>query len=204
MKKIIAVISLVFASVLFVSAQNITGSWLGRLAIQGSQLRLVFNLSQSGDGYAAMMDSPDQGAIGIPVTEVVFKDSSLIIRLASAGIEYKGVFVGDSIKGDFKQGTFLSPMNLSKTQTAAQLNRPQEPKAPFDYRSEDVTFENKKARITLSGTLTMPKQGSGFAAVVLISGSGAQDRNGLILVRYAALCWRSMVRKTCKCLPKRI
>ncbi|NIK93331.1 alpha/beta hydrolase [Mangrovimonas sp. CR14] len=63
----------------------------------------------------------------------------------------------------------------------AQTNRPQEPKEPFDYVSENVVFENKVDHISLAGTLTYPKKGSNFPAVILISGSGPQDRNSELL-----------------------
>ena len=66
--------------------------------------------------------------------------------------------------------------------------RPQEPKAPFDYKIEDVKFQNKKANTEtiLAGTLTLPKEAKNntnrkFPVVILISGSGSQDRNQEIL-----------------------
>lgn len=62
-----------------------------------------------------------------------------------------------------------------------ELVRPQEPKGPFPYHSEDIAFENKQAGITLVGTLTMPQQEGKFPAVVLISGSGPQNRDSEIL-----------------------
>jgi len=63
----------------------------------------------------------------------------------------------------------------------AQSNRPQEPKEPFDYQSEQVVFDNSVDSISLAGTFTYPKSGSHFTAVVLISGSGPQDRNSELL-----------------------
>ncbi len=53
----------------------------------------------------------------------------------------------------------------------------QEPVAPFPYYSENVTFKNDKAGITLAGTLTLPAKEGTFPVVVLISGSGAQNRD---------------------------
>ena len=55
--------------------------------------------------------------------------------------------------------------------------RLQEPKPPYPYISEDVTFDNPSAGIILAGTLTMPSSGKNFPAVILITGSGGQDRN---------------------------
>ena len=41
-------------------SQGITGQWNGVLKVQGMELRLVFNISQTNNGYIATMDSPDQ------------------------------------------------------------------------------------------------------------------------------------------------
>jgi hypothetical protein len=63
---------------------------------------------------------------------------------------------------------------VDKTQTL--LERPQEPKPPFPYTVEQVGFQNAEADIQLAGTLTLPKQPL-KATVVLLSGSGPQNRN---------------------------
>jgi len=63
----------------------------------------------------------------------------------------------------------------------SQNNRPQEPKQPFEYISENVVFKNNLDSISLAGTITYPKKGSDFPAVILISGSGPQDRNSELL-----------------------
>src|SRR5262249_37713895 len=60
---------------------------------------------------------------------------------------------------------------------APDYSRPQDPKKPYPYREEEVTFENKTAKIKLAGTLTLPKEGGPFPAVLLITGSGPQDRD---------------------------
>ncbi len=165
-----------------VHAQDITGQWNGVLSIQGINLRIVFHVNQAGDGYTATMDSPDQGASGIPVTTTTFKDSKLSLAIPNIGFLYEGEFKIDSIMGTFKQSGMSIPMTLKRTPAEIkQANRPQEPKPPYPYRSEDITFENKSAGITLAGTLTMPATGSNFTAVILISGSGAQNRNEEIM-----------------------
>jgi dienelactone hydrolase len=70
------------------------------------------------------------------------------------------------------------PLNLKKIEeNSFQLIRPQEPKPPYQYISEEITFENKSAGITLAGTLTMPKEGKNFPAVILVTGSGGQNRD---------------------------
>src|SRR5690606_32423980 len=89
---------------------------------------------------------------------------------------YEGQLVNrQNIQGTFTQGGQSFSLNLIKGEF--KRNRPQDPKPPFDYKSEDITFENKEAGIKLAGTLTTPNGKGKFPAVVLVSGSGPQDRN---------------------------
>jgi uncharacterized protein len=55
--------------------------------------------------------------------------------------------------------------------------RLQEPKPPYAYYEQEVFFLNEKHRIRLAGTLTLPQHEGPVPAVVLITGSGPQDRN---------------------------
>ena len=165
------------------SAQDITGQWNGALKVQGTQLRLVFNVTKTDNGISSTMDSPDQGAKGIPTTTTSFENSILKITIASAKIEYEGTLGQDNvIVGTFKQGGQSFPMNLSKEKIEKEkLLRPQEPIKPYPYYSEDITFENKKVGINLAGTLTLPTKDGVFPVVILISGSGPQNRDEELL-----------------------
>lgn len=159
-------------------SQDITGRWNGTLAVQGTQLRLVFNIVKTDSGYRSTMDSPDQGAKGIAVTSTVFDGAILKLNLTNFKIEYSGVFNDSSIKGTFTQAGQSFPLDLSRTEVEKKvIPRPQEPLKPYPYYSEDVTFENKKANLTLAGTLTLPKKEGVFPVVVLITGSGPQNRD---------------------------
>lgn len=166
-----------------VTAQDITGQWHGALKIQGTQLRLVFDVTKTENGFSSTMDSPDQGAKGIPMTATSFEDSILKITFAAANIEYQGTLGKDHIiVGTFKQGGMSFPMNLSKEKIEKEKrNRPQEPTQPYPYYSEDLTFENKNAGIRLAGTLTLPSKAGVFPVVILISGSGPQNRDEELL-----------------------
>ena len=166
-----------------ISAQEIAGQWNGVLKVQGTQLRVIFNISKADNGYSSTMDSPDQGAKGIPVTSTNFENSTLKLVVSNASIEYEGVLGKDNnIVGNFKQGGQSFPMNLSKGKVEKEkLVRPQEPTKPYPYYSEDITFENKKAGINLAGTLTLPRKDGVFPGVVLISGSGPQNRDEELL-----------------------
>jgi fermentation-respiration switch protein FrsA (DUF1100 family) len=168
---------------LTIYGQDITGQWNGALKIQGTQMRLVFNISQTENSLSSTMDSPDQGAKGIPTTTTSFENSILKITIANAKIEYEGTLANNKITGTFKQYGQSFPMDLSREKIEAkEVVRPQEPKEPFSYYSENVTFENKKAGISLAGTLTLPKKVGVFPVVViLITGSGPQNRNEELL-----------------------
>ena len=158
--------------------QEITGQWNGVLNVQGVQLRIVFNITKSDTGFTSTMDSPDQGATGIPVTTTTFENSTLKLIIANAGIEYSGEFLKDSITGIFKQSGYEFPMKLSRETVKKQTKkRPQEPTKPYSYYSEEVNFQNTQANITLAGTLTLPKKEGNYPVVILISGSGPQNRN---------------------------
>lgn len=163
--------------------QEVTGQWHGILKVQGVQLRLVFEISKTATGFSSTMDSPDQGAKGIPVSATTFENGTLKLEVAKANINYEGVLGSDQIiVGTFKQGGLSAPMNLSKQKIEKEkLVRPQEPILPYPYYSEELVFENKTAKISLAGTLTLPKKEGLFPAVVLISGSGPQNRDEELL-----------------------
>jgi pimeloyl-ACP methyl ester carboxylesterase len=160
-------------------AKGVEGIWQGKLKVGAIELRLVFHVSKKDDGYTAKMDSPDQGATGLACDEVAFKDGMLRIELNKIGGKYEGKISADGkeIDGEWKQSGQTFPLKLQRTKKAPTTNRPQEPKPPFPYREEEVSYENKKAGAKFAGTLTLPKEGGPFPAVVLITGSGPQDRN---------------------------
>src|SRR5690606_29142835 len=173
MKKLFTLIILMATT--FAIAQDITGTWNGKLEFQGVQLRMVVNISQNEAGeYNGTMDSPDQGAKGIPLSNITFSNNSLAFSVPAAGVQYKRDLKDGIITGTFSQAGTSLPLNLSK---GLGVNRPQEPKAPFPYYSEDITFKNEKEGITLAGTLTLPEKTGNYPAVILISGSGPSNRN---------------------------
>jgi len=177
MKKLI-VSCIICLSISSLVAQDVTGAWGGTLDIQGTRLRVVFNVTQDPQGYSATMDSPDQGVKDIPVAKTTVDDSTIALEVPVANISYKGIYKDSLIVGTFTQNNQDFPLDLSRqTGEAKTVSRPQDPIKPFPYVSEDITFENPKANITLAGTLTMPKGKGRFPAVVLISGSGPQNRD---------------------------
>ena len=163
------------------SAQDISGAWHGKLSLPTGSLTIVFHISQTEqDVYVTTLDSPDQGANGIKTQTTSFNDSTLIIQIPVIHASYKGKLNSDNtINGTFTQGMPL-PLNLKKGE-ASRPKRPQEPQPPFPYRSEEVTVRNERDGINLAGTLTLPEKGTKFPAVVMVTGSGAQNRDEEIM-----------------------
>ncbi|WP_374163846.1 alpha/beta hydrolase family protein [Arcticibacter sp. MXS-1] len=164
-------------------AQDLSGAWYGVLNLPTARLRLVLHLTKTGNAYSSTLDSPDQGAKGIPVEETLVIGNELRISAARLGLKYTATYLADSglLKGTFNQGGLSLPLTLSRDEKkndnkALKSKRPQDPLA-FPYKQEEVEFANPKAGNKLSGTLTLPANAKASKAVILISGSGPQDRN---------------------------
>lgn len=176
---------LFFAVFLFhgsLSAQ-LAGTWNGLLQTPGGKLTILLHVQDTAGSYVAKMDSPDQGAAGIPVSKITFNDAAVYFEVGNGVIVYEGRLAADSISGTFKQSGMSFPLTFHRGPAASKkLVRPQEPKPPFPYKAEEVFFLNHSADdIRLAGTLTLPEGSKQFPAVVLITGSGAQDRDETIL-----------------------
>ncbi len=180
---VFSVSMIVFAQQQDVSKINIEGTWEGKLKVPGAELTIVFNIFRNPDGIlTATLDSPDQGAKDIPVEELIFKDGILHMEVKSAGGVFEGKANEDfsAIEGEWKQSGGIFPLKVVRVDKAVEIVRPQEPKKPYPYIEEEVKYDNKEAGITLAGTLTLPAEKASFPAVLLITGSGPQDRNETI------------------------
>ncbi|QYJ67337.1 alpha/beta hydrolase family protein [Flavobacterium litorale] len=182
MKKIIMLLTLLITTGLF--AQDIAGSWYGQIVFPGGKLRIGLNIKKVEQGYTATMDSPDQGVKDIPVDKISYENKVLTFNISAISANYKGEYKDNGFTGTLTQNNMDIALNLGRTPIKADdkaKERPQEPKKPYPYYSEDVTFKNEKAGITLAGTLTMPEKEGNFPAVILVSGSGPQNRDEEIL-----------------------
>ena len=161
------------------NATDIHGSWMGVL----ESIRIVFNIEEVNDSTIVTLDSPDQGAMGIPTSRYSYKRGSLIIEVDVINGKYVGNYdlSGEIFIGTWFQNGLEFPLNLARFEGIDEINRPQEPKPPFPYLSEEVVFPSKSDGVTLAGTLTLPEEGEQFPAVVLVTGSGPQNRNEEIM-----------------------
>ena len=177
MKKLITTLVIsAFASAGF--CQKIAqGNWNGKLNA-GAELRIAIHIKKDDSGpYSATMDSPDQGAKGIPFSSATVDGDSLHLKMDMIKGGYDGRFVNDTtIKGIWRQGPSKFPLNIRKGDIP-ELKRPQTPKPPFGYKADDVEYDNSDKTVHFGATLTYPSNGVRFPAAILISGSGQQDRD---------------------------
>lgn len=158
-------------------AQAFEGSWTGRLSMGNISLRIVFHISKSGDAYTATMDSPDQGAVGVPVAQTAVTEGVLRMEIPAIHFVYEGrMTADDEINGHFTQMGNKLELNLVRAKEPV-LKRPQTPVAPFPYEEREITFASREAGVELHGTLTLPREKAPVALVVLVTGSGTQNRD---------------------------
>ncbi len=161
------------------ASKRLQGSWLGKVDLNSRLLRVVFNFRPSGDTLLVTLDSPDQATKDLPVKRAWMIGDSVFIDAAFVHGQYSGLMLkGDTaMEGLWTQGSFSTELAFKKLAGAFLLRRPQEPRGPFPYKSEDLVFTNKQAGVELAGTLTIPEGQGPFPAVILVTGSGPQNRN---------------------------
>ncbi len=181
MKKVLLILlCMAYAGISF-GQKSVVGNWIGTLPVGGG-LRVVFHISKEGTVYSANMDSPDQGAKGIPVSSVVVNGDSLYLKVDMLKGGFRGKFTNDTtIAGNLMQDHNDISLTLIKTKADVGLKRPQTPKPPFGYMSNDVEYDNADKSVHFGATLTSPSGKGKFPTAILITGSGQQDRDETIM-----------------------
>ena len=162
--------------------KRMDGIWVGVVEVSGIKIRLILRITEnSGGALTARLDVPDQGASDLPVELITVQGQQVRFEASNLG-SYEGTLSNDAseISGQLKQGTVTHPVTFKRTDKAPTLGRPQDPRKPYPYIEEEVSYENKTDAVKLAGTLTLPRTKGPFPAVVLITGSGQQDRNETI------------------------
>ena len=186
MRKLFVVnLSILLSSFSF--SQNITGNWLGNIEVNGQQIPIVFHFYKDSTGrLLGKWDSPSQNANNLPCSDITINRDSVTIGLQIISGFYNGKFITpDSISGMWHQGNGRLALNISKTnETSFQPpKRPQTPRPPFNYLSEDVVYSNAGNSMRYGATFTVPgsagvvSHDKKYPAVLLITGSGKQDRD---------------------------
>jgi pimeloyl-ACP methyl ester carboxylesterase len=176
--------SLAFGQVPQLAPKPIAGTWLGVLETGGMKLRILLKVTQTPDGkLTATFDSVDQAATDLAIDSITAVDGVVSFNAGKYGLSYAGKLNADGseIVGELKQGTGSFPVTFKRTEKSPELGRPQDPKKPYPYTEEEVSYENVTDKVKLAGTLTLPPSKTPVPAVILITGSGAQDRNETVM-----------------------
>lgn len=170
----------------FAQQNKFSGTWEGDLDVGMQKLRLVFTIAQSETGaWKLSMQSPQQSPMQMPADTAIVQAETISMEMKKFNISFSGKLLNDSmIKGEFIQGQSF-PLSLKKVEKASSVSkpkRPQTPVPPYPYKSIDVNFGNREKTLSFGGTLTLPDTiaGKKYPAVILISGSGPQDRDGTL------------------------
>lgn len=177
---IILILQLGYANAQEKTEKQFISLWEGNLKINAISLKIVIKFFNNDDkSLGAFLDSPDQGVKNIPASFAKLTDDSLIVKIASIGGTFAGVIDKETktAKGMWKQGQLETELSLANVEKLSEVKRPQTPMKPYPYNEEEVVFLNHEDNITLAGSFTYPKSGSNFPAVVLVTGSGRQDRD---------------------------
>jgi pimeloyl-ACP methyl ester carboxylesterase len=184
MKKLLVftILIVTFIGSLFSQSNEYTGMWLGIMTVtEQMSLQIGFEIAISEGGkYSAKMNVVEQKAYDIPMDVCTIDGQSLYIEFTSSGIVYEGIFDFEKeiVAGTFQQGGGNFELELLKTDgLPKKIERAQTPKRPFPYSEEEVVIVNSTALHTLAGTLSKPKEGKKFPAIILLHGSGKIDRN---------------------------
>jgi fermentation-respiration switch protein FrsA (DUF1100 family) len=168
-----------------IAGTPIVGTWTGSIDTGAFNLRIIIKISNAASGLTAQLQSPDQSQQWIAADSVTRSGNSVTMefKVLKATYEAKLSTDGSSMDGTFTQ--LGSPLALSikhvKYQSELERKRPQNPVKPYPYHEEDVTFPSSAPGVTLAGTLTVPQGKGPFPAVVLITGSGPNDRDETLL-----------------------
>ena len=171
-KGFIAVLAALACAVGASAQSGLAGTWHGELSVPGGSMMLVFHF----DPAECAIDSPDQGAYGIPAEIKTLNAAKAHVEVPSLGASFEGNLMFGLLVGKFRQSGLEFPLSLKRGDI--ERKRPQTPAGPYPYTEEEVTFTNPEDGAVLSGTLTYPADFSPQTPVVLlVSGSGLQNRD---------------------------
>ena len=154
------------------------GRWEGSIEAPGQPLVVKVDLEQADGAWSGTIDIPAQGAKDLPLSDVSVDGATVQFTIAGVPGEptFEGTLADGEISGEFTQGPARLPFRLGREAVEVEAPpRPQEPKPPFPYDAEEVEYTTRDVKI--AGTLTLPPGDGKVPAALLISGSGALNRD---------------------------
>ena len=173
----VAVVGLASGAAAQGAGARLPGNYNGALDAGAIKLRLALSIERGANGaLSGALTSVDQGGVRLPVTVLPQGDTAVRIEASGAVFQARISANGDTLAGTWEQSGAKLPLTLVRGAALAAPVRPQEPKRPFPYREEEVSFASVPG-VRIAGTLTLPQGRGPFPAAVLITGSGQQDRD---------------------------
>lgn len=154
-----------------------SGRWVGAVG-PGGTIRLVATVSAGVCGLPiGTFDSPDQGQRDLPLTAIDVVGDSVHLHA-----EYMDLHIALPMRGGDERTARMTQNGVAqlvrfRRGTSSDRRRPQEPHRPLPYGERTVRFASRATGVDLEGTLSTPVDAGPHPAVVLVSGSGAQDRD---------------------------
>ncbi len=164
-------------------SQTFEGSWKAKLSTGNLSLRINIHIELLEDEtYTGTFDSPDQGAFDLAFSSVTLSNNALICEADRMGVKLTLEAINDNkLEGHWEQAGNAFDLQFEPlTDDTAAVSKPQDPQPPFPYIEEKTFFTNADTD-TIHGTITLPNGKGPFPGVVLITGSGPQNRDSEIL-----------------------
>jgi len=156
--------------------QSPDGQWIGSISVMGAELNIMVTFVSRGDSVSATIDIPQQMALSLALTNVSWKPPKTHFELpAGPGLAvFDGTIAGDSVRGRFMQGGYEGSFRLERGRDVKKTAAAPAP-VPPPYAEDSITYVS--GGITIAGTLTVPRGKGRHPAAVLITGSGAHNRD---------------------------
>lgn len=177
MKKIIVLAIFFFVFSALRAQPVLEGDWTGALEIMGTSLDIITHFTNDNGNYNGKIDIPAQKKKGLALSKISYGNPKVYFELdvPNGLAKFDGAFVNDSIKGIFSQAGYEGTFYLVRGMTEAPEDINGEEKENVPYKVEEVSYKN--GDIKFAGTLTLPPNPGKHPAVVMITGSGPQNRN---------------------------
>lgn len=183
MKKILTLLIIIILTNNLYS-QNVVdkfvGNWDGTLKTKGIVLRIIFKIKKVNDTTLdAKFDVPEQFAYNVPIDKIYIKGDTITLKNFNYHIKLTGFIKNSTFIGFYKQLQYTANIILTnnKNYKISDFLRPQTPKPPYPYKTEEVKIEDKEHNVTLAGTLTIPDYEKNYPVVIMVTGSGPQNRD---------------------------
>lgn len=149
---------------------SLDGAWGGQINVAGQAIDITLTFK----GQGGTVDIPAQGARGLRMENFSLQGDQIKFEMLPKPqtATFSGTVQGDKMSGQYEQSGYKGSWSATRQAVSASPTASGAAKA---YKEEDVTFKN--GDYTLAGTLTLPQGAGPHPAVVLISGSGQQNRD---------------------------